>query len=103
MTKLKLTSTALIVAAMLAAPVMAREGHANSRHATTDTLDGPFLDGMVCHPFRASRLLRHSRGLTSTCLASPRSTFDASASQRDPAGSYYQATKLDRHPTVNAR
>ena len=50
MTKLKLTSTALIVAAMLAAPVMAREGHANSRHATTDTLDEPFLDGMVCHP-----------------------------------------------------
>jgi len=50
MTKLKFTSAALIAAAMLATPVMARESHVNSRHVTSDTLDGPYLDGRVCHP-----------------------------------------------------
>jgi hypothetical protein len=57
MTKPKLLSAALIAAAMLATPAMARERHANSRqfaaeHAYTSTAPGAgyYIDGRRCYP-----------------------------------------------------
>jgi hypothetical protein len=52
MTKLKLLSTALITAATLATPAMAREGHVTSRHHAdvTTTSDARDVDGRVCIP-----------------------------------------------------
>jgi hypothetical protein len=44
MTTIKLLSAALIAAATLATPAMAREGHVTSRHATIAS------DGRVCVP-----------------------------------------------------
>jgi hypothetical protein len=44
MTTLKLLSAALIAAATLATPAMAREGHVTSRHQATTS------DGRVCVP-----------------------------------------------------
>jgi hypothetical protein len=48
MTKLKLLSAALIAAATLATPAMAREGHVTSRHQATS--DARYVDGRVCSP-----------------------------------------------------
>jgi hypothetical protein len=52
MIKLNLLSAALIAAAMLATPAIAREGHVNSlRHATTTTTTSERdIDGRVCTP-----------------------------------------------------
>jgi hypothetical protein len=55
MTKLKALSAALIAAAMLATPVMARESHVTSRHlargANASTASGAlFFDGQPCYP-----------------------------------------------------
>jgi hypothetical protein len=52
MTKLKLLSAALIAAATLATPAMAREGHVTSRHQAhaTTTSDARGVDGRVCIP-----------------------------------------------------
>jgi hypothetical protein len=50
MTKLNLLSAALIAAAMLATPAMARENHVNAqRHATTTTGERD-IDGSLCTP-----------------------------------------------------
>ena len=55
MTKLKLLSAALIAAATLATPAMAREGHVTSRHVAVDanastTSDARYTDGRFCIP-----------------------------------------------------
>jgi hypothetical protein len=56
MTKPKLLSAALIAAAMLATPAMAREHHVSSRQfaapAYTNTVPGAgyYLDGRRCYP-----------------------------------------------------
>ncbi|SDT49897.1 hypothetical protein [Bradyrhizobium canariense] len=55
MTKLKLLSAALIAAATLATPAMARESHVTSRHiaadANTSTTHGErYVDGRLCYP-----------------------------------------------------
>jgi hypothetical protein len=52
MTKLKLLSAALIAAATLATPAMAREGHVTSRHQANATTasDARYVDGRVCIP-----------------------------------------------------
>jgi hypothetical protein len=52
MTTLKLMSAALIAAAALATPAMAREGHVTSRHQVnaTTTSDVRDVDGRVCVP-----------------------------------------------------
>ena len=55
MTKLKLLPAALIAAAMLTTPVVARESKATSRHLALDafasTTPGPrYIDGRLCHP-----------------------------------------------------
>jgi hypothetical protein len=57
MTKPKLLSAALIAAAVLATPAMAREHHVNSRqfageHAYTSTMPGApyYIDGRRCYP-----------------------------------------------------
>jgi len=55
MTKLKLLSAALIAAAALATPAMARESKITSRHLVLDafasTTPGPrYIDGRLCHP-----------------------------------------------------
>jgi hypothetical protein len=50
MTKLNLLSAALIAAAMLATPAVARDNHVSSqRHATT-TIGERNIDGRVCTP-----------------------------------------------------
>jgi hypothetical protein len=54
MTKLKLLLAALIATAMLAAPAMAREGNATSRHVAMDAnasaaTGTPSADGRACH------------------------------------------------------
>jgi hypothetical protein len=49
MTKLKLLSAALIAAAALATPAMARENHVTvQRHATTTTGER-YIDGSLCY------------------------------------------------------
>jgi hypothetical protein len=55
MTKLKFLSAALIAAAMLATPAMARESNATSRHLALDANasiapGARFIDGRLCHP-----------------------------------------------------
>jgi hypothetical protein len=55
MTRLKLLSVALIAAATLATPAMARESHATSRHlaAQANASASPtarYIDGRVCIP-----------------------------------------------------
>jgi hypothetical protein len=52
MTKLKLLSAALIAAATLATPAMAREGHVTLRHQANaaTTSDARYVDGRVCSP-----------------------------------------------------
>lgn len=55
MTKLKLLSVALIAAATLATPAMAREHGVTSRHiaANADARTAPdarYVDGQVCYP-----------------------------------------------------
>jgi hypothetical protein len=54
MTTLKFLSAALIAAATLATPAVARESHAISRHSqdanATATPDTPYVDGRFCNP-----------------------------------------------------
>jgi hypothetical protein len=55
MTRLKLLSAALIAAAMLATPAIARESRGASQHFAEDanagtTRGAPVVDGRVCHP-----------------------------------------------------
>jgi hypothetical protein len=55
MTKLKLLSAALIAAATLATPAMARESGVASRHVAAaananTTFDAPYTDGRSCVP-----------------------------------------------------
>jgi hypothetical protein len=55
MTKLKLLSAALIAAATLATPAMARESGIASRRGAADanastTFDAPYTDGRFCTP-----------------------------------------------------
>jgi hypothetical protein len=55
MTKVKLLPAALIAAAMIATPAMAREGQANSRHLAMDTnasaaSGARSADERLCHP-----------------------------------------------------
>ena len=55
MTKLKLLSAALIAAATLATPAIARESQVTSRHLALDanasTMPGArYIDGRLCHP-----------------------------------------------------
>ncbi|MDB5611684.1 MAG: hypothetical protein JWP25_8584 [Bradyrhizobium sp.] len=52
MTKLKLLSAALIAAATLATPAMAREHHVSSRHHAYATAapDASYVDGRLCYP-----------------------------------------------------
>jgi hypothetical protein len=52
MTKRKLVSAAMIVAAMLATPVMAREGQVAHRHLTANAnaSTGTYVDGRTCVP-----------------------------------------------------
>jgi hypothetical protein len=46
----KLVSAAMIAAAMLATPAIAREGHPAQRQvaASTDASTGPYVDGRAC-------------------------------------------------------
>jgi hypothetical protein len=46
MTKVKLLSAAMIAAATLATPAMAREGHVAARHLAAST--APYVDGRAC-------------------------------------------------------
>ncbi|MEA2743238.1 MAG: hypothetical protein QOG25_1609 [Acetobacteraceae bacterium] len=55
MTKLKLVSAALIAAAMLTTPAMARKSHVTSRHLAEDanastTPGARYIDGNLCYP-----------------------------------------------------
>jgi hypothetical protein len=55
MTKLKLLSAALIAAATLATPAVARESHVIPRRLSQDantsaTPDTPYVDGRFCNP-----------------------------------------------------
>ena len=52
MTKLKLLPAALIVAAMLTTPVVARENHLNARHLVENaaTPGARYIDGHLCYP-----------------------------------------------------
>jgi len=55
MTKLELLPAALVAAAMLTTPVVAREHHQNARHLVTRApgSDGPvarYVDGRLCYP-----------------------------------------------------
>ena len=55
MSKFKLMSAGLVAAAMLTAPVMARENHLNTRHVARDAYAsvGPVardVDGRFCYP-----------------------------------------------------
>ena len=55
MTKLKLLPAALIAAAMLTTPVVARENHLNARQLTESTHDSAtpgarYVDGQLCYP-----------------------------------------------------
>ena len=57
MSKLKLLSAALIAAAMLATPALARENHMTSRHADANTTIGVgYNDWRACYGNRASGL-----------------------------------------------
>jgi hypothetical protein len=61
MTKLKLLAAALVAAATLATPAMARESHVTSRDLTEDayastTKGADFIDGHSCYRTRASGL-----------------------------------------------
>jgi len=55
MTKLKLLSAALIAAAMLTTPVVARENHLSTRHLAVSAYDGAtpgarYIGGRLCYP-----------------------------------------------------
>jgi hypothetical protein len=55
MTKLKLLPAALIAAAVLTTPVVARENHLNSRHRVESAYDSAtpaarYVDGRLCYP-----------------------------------------------------
>jgi hypothetical protein len=55
MTKLKLLPAALIAAAMLTTPVVARENHLNARHLAESAHDSAtpgarYVDGQLCYP-----------------------------------------------------
>jgi hypothetical protein len=52
MTRLKLLSAALLAAATLAAPAMARENHVTLRHHAhaTTTPGASYTDGRLCYP-----------------------------------------------------
>ena len=50
MTKLKLLSAALIAAATLATPAMARESHVALRHRANATASERYVDGRLCQP-----------------------------------------------------
>ena len=50
MTKLKLLSAALIAAAMLATPAMARESHVALQHRAKATAGERYIDGRLCQP-----------------------------------------------------
>jgi hypothetical protein len=50
MTKLKLLSAALIAAAALATPAMARESHVALRHRVNATAGERYVDGRLCIP-----------------------------------------------------
>lgn len=52
MTKRKFVSAAMITAAMLATPAMAREGHVAQRHvaASANANTGSYVDGRACVP-----------------------------------------------------
>jgi hypothetical protein len=55
MKKLKLLPAALIAAAMLTTPVVARENHLNARHLVESAHDsatpsGGYIDGHLCYP-----------------------------------------------------
>ena len=55
MTKLKLLPAALIAAAMLTTPVLARENHLDARHFAersddSTTLGARYIDGHLCYP-----------------------------------------------------
>ena len=55
MTKLELLPAALIAAATLTTPVMARENHLNARHLVESTPDSAtpgarYIDGRLCYP-----------------------------------------------------
>jgi hypothetical protein len=50
MTKLKLLSAALIAAAMLATPAMARENHVALQHRANATAGERYIDGRLCQP-----------------------------------------------------
>ena len=55
MTKLELLPVALVAAAMLTTPVVAREHHQNARHFATSARDSAapaarYVDGRLCYP-----------------------------------------------------
>jgi hypothetical protein len=50
MTKSKFMPAALLAAAVLAAPAMARESHVTSHAAASVTFDAPYVAGQVCRP-----------------------------------------------------
>ena len=55
MTKLKLMPVALIAAAMLTTPVVARQNHLNARHRAEIAHDSAtpgarYIDGQLCYP-----------------------------------------------------
>jgi hypothetical protein len=53
MTKLRVLSAALVTAAMFAAPAMARESHAGSRHLVERINAAPgarYVEGRLCYP-----------------------------------------------------
>ena len=55
MTKLNLLPTALIAAAMLTTPVVARENHPKARHLAESAHDSAtpgarYIDGQLCYP-----------------------------------------------------
>ena len=50
MTKVKLLSAALIAAATLATPAMARESHVTLKHRANATAGERYVDGRLCQP-----------------------------------------------------
>ena len=83
MTKLELLPAALIAAAMLTTPVVAREHHQNARHLVTRAPDSDapaarYVDGRICYPAPRVGHLPLSPGITKR-LANPRRVIDPSA------------------------
>jgi hypothetical protein len=78
MIKLKLLSTALVAAAMLATPAMARESQVTSRYPAK------VVDGISAALLRASAHLPPSPGITAP-LANPRRAIDPPHRERNRA------------------